>query len=67
MQKNISQNQSQSQSQAKQLDSLQKTLKNLESQKNQIQLYIANLIINDIAFTLILDKQSVISPDDILF
>ena len=66
LQKNISQNQSQSQSQAKQLDSLQKTLKNLESQKNQIQLYIANLIINDIAFTLILDKQSVISPDDII-
>lgn len=66
LQKNIKQNQSQNQSQTKKLNDLKQAYSVLESQKNRIQLYIANLIANDLTFTLVLDKQSIVSPDDII-
>lgn len=66
LQRSISQNQSQNQSQEKQLDSLRKMLKSFEDEKNTIQAYIANIIIKDLAFSLVLDKQSIVSPDDII-
>ncbi len=66
IQKNINQNQSQSQSQEKRLDGLRKALRTLEEEKSKVQFYIANLIIKDLAFQLVLDKQSIISPDDVI-
>ena len=66
LQKNIKQNQSQNQSQTKKLNDLKQAYSVLESQKNRIQFYIANLIANDLAFTLVLDRQSIVSPDDII-
>ncbi|WP_233712821.1 MULTISPECIES: murein hydrolase activator EnvC family protein [unclassified Helicobacter] len=66
LQRSINQNQSQSQSQEKRLENLRKQLKSLEEEKSAIQAYIANIIISDIAFTLVLDKQSVVSPDDVI-
>lgn len=66
LQKSISQNQSQNQSQEKKLGSLRTTLQALESEKSAIQAYIANMIIKDLAFLLVLDKQSVLSPDDVI-
>lgn len=66
IQKNINQNQSQSQNQEKRLDGLRKALRTLEEEKSKVQFYIANLIIKDLAFQLVLDKQSIISPDDVI-
>mgnify|MGYP003377128234 FL=1 len=66
LQKSITQNQSQNQSQERKLESLRKTLQSLEGEKSATQAYIANIIIKDLAFLLILDKQSVISPDDVI-
>lgn len=66
IQKNITQNQSQNQTQERRLDGLRKALRTLEEEKSKIQFYIANLIIKDLTFQLVLDKQSVISPDDVI-
>lgn len=66
LQKSINQNQNQSQAQAKRLESLRTTLQSLESEKSAIQAYIANIIIKDLSFLLVLDKQSVLSPDDVM-
>ncbi len=66
LQKNIRQNQGQNQIQGKKLQDLQHKFSILESQKNKIQFYIANLIVNDLAFSLVLDKQNGISPDDVI-
>lgn len=66
LQKSISQNQSQNQSQEKKLGSLRTTLQALESEKSAIQAYIANIIIKDLSFWLVLDKQSAVSPDDVM-
>lgn len=66
LQKSISQNQSQNQSQEKKLGSLRATLQALESEKSAIQAYIANIIIKDLSFSLVLDKQSAVSPDDVM-
>lgn len=66
LQKSISQNQSQNQSQERKLESLRKTLQSLEGEKSATQAYIANIIIKDLAFLLILDKQSIVSPDDVI-
>lgn len=66
IQKNINQNQSHSQSQEKRLDGLRKALRTLEEEKSKVQFYIANLIIKDLSFQLVLDKQSVVSPDDVI-
>lgn len=66
IQKNINKNQSESSTQEKTLSSYKKSLKELEDKKRSIQDGISNILIKDLAFVMILNHQSPISPDDII-
>ncbi|PAF51046.1 peptidase M23 [Helicobacter sp. 13S00477-4] len=66
VQKSINKNQSENFTQEKTLNEHKKTLNELEKKKNRIQDDIANIIIKDMAFIMVLNHQSPISPDDII-
>lgn len=66
IQKNINKNQSESSTQEKTLSSYKQSLKELEDKKRSIQDGISNILIKDLAFVMVLNHQSPISPDDII-
>ncbi|WP_257875438.1 peptidoglycan DD-metalloendopeptidase family protein [Helicobacter sp. 12S02232-10] len=66
VQKNINKNQSENSAQEKALKEYKNSLNNLEKQKIKIQDDIANILIKDMAFIMVLNHQSPISPDDII-
>ncbi|PAF53936.1 peptidase M23 [Helicobacter sp. 13S00482-2] len=66
IQKNINKNQSENSTQERILQSYKKSLQELENQKNKIEDGIANILIKDMAFVMVLNHQSPISPDDII-
>lgn len=66
IQKNINKNQSESSTQEKTLSSYKKSLNELEDKKRSIQDGISNILIKDLAFVMVLNHQSPISPDDII-
>lgn len=66
IQKNINKNQSESSTQEKTLSSYKKSLQELENKKKSIQDGISNILIKDLAFVMVLNHKSPISPDDII-
>ncbi|PAF42065.1 peptidase M23 [Helicobacter sp. 11S03491-1] len=66
VQKNINKNQSQNSLQEKELQNYKSTLENLEKQKVKIQDDMTNILIKDMAFIMVLNHRSPISPDDII-
>ncbi|PAF47483.1 peptidase M23 [Helicobacter sp. 12S02634-8] len=66
IQRNINKNQSENTAQLKALREYKELLAKLEGKKSKIQSDIANILIKDMAFIMVLNHQSPISPDDII-
>ncbi|PAF42868.1 peptidoglycan DD-metalloendopeptidase family protein [Helicobacter sp. 11S02596-1] len=66
IQNNINKNQSQNFEQEKALKEYKNSLNKLEKKKLDIQDNIANILIKDMAFIMVLNHKSPISPDDII-
>ncbi|MDO7253382.1 murein hydrolase activator EnvC family protein [Helicobacter cappadocius] len=66
VQKNINKNQSENSTQEKALNSYKKSLQEFEKKKKSIEDSISNILIKDMAFIMVLNHQSPISPDDII-
>ena len=62
----INNNQDKNQIQEKTLSQYQKLLKSLQQKKAEIKDKITQILINDLAFVMILNSQNPVSPDDII-
>ncbi len=62
----INNNQGKNQTQEKMLNQYQKLLKSLQQKRYEIKDKITQILINDLAFVMILNSQNPISPDDLI-